>query len=106
LNDNIEALLGTNPNLPDTDGDGLTDGDEFNLYGLDPTVLQKGDVGPRNSPDGKWSASDLLVMTQLVLGLSTTNPPESILADINQDTQINVADLLLLTDAVMNGAAP
>ncbi len=33
-----ETANGTNPNNPDTDGDGLTDGDEVNVYGTDPTV--------------------------------------------------------------------
>lgn len=29
-------IYGTNPLNPDTDGDGLTDGDEINIYGTDP----------------------------------------------------------------------
>ncbi|MCL2049228.1 MAG: hypothetical protein FWG87_10940, partial [Defluviitaleaceae bacterium] len=31
-----EFLLGTNPNSPDTDGDGLTDYEEVHIYGTDP----------------------------------------------------------------------
>ncbi len=31
-----ELALGTDPFNPDTDGDGLTDGDEINIYGTDP----------------------------------------------------------------------
>jgi hypothetical protein len=39
LTDGDEANLhGTDPTVADTDGDGLTDGDEVNLHGSDPTV--------------------------------------------------------------------
>lgn len=31
-----EARIGTNPNNPDTDGDGLLDGEEVNIHGTDP----------------------------------------------------------------------
>ena len=34
--DDIEVFLGTDPENPDTDGDELTDGEEFNVYGTDP----------------------------------------------------------------------
>jgi len=36
LMDYIEERLGTNPKNPDTDGDGLLDGEEVNKYGTDP----------------------------------------------------------------------
>lgn len=36
LTDGEEALLGTDPNNPDTDYDGLSDGAEVNLYGTNP----------------------------------------------------------------------
>jgi hypothetical protein len=36
LLDAIETILGTDPNNPDTDGDGLKDGEEINTYGTDP----------------------------------------------------------------------
>ncbi|MEA2598560.1 MAG: hypothetical protein QOF01_5029 [Thermomicrobiales bacterium] len=36
VNDTSEAELGTDPNNPDSDGDGATDGDEVFLYGTDP----------------------------------------------------------------------
>lgn len=38
--DDIEAELGTNPNNPDTDGDGLTDGEE--IYQPDGTTIKTG----------------------------------------------------------------
>lgn len=36
LSDADEALYGTDPHNPDTDGDGLTDGEEVHLYKTDP----------------------------------------------------------------------
>ena len=36
LSNYLEKLLGTDPNNPDTDGDGLTDWDEIYIYETDP----------------------------------------------------------------------
>ena len=36
LSNYLETLLGTDPNNPDTDGDGLTDWDEIYIYETDP----------------------------------------------------------------------
>jgi hypothetical protein len=36
LLDSVEAMLGTRPDIPDTDGDGLTDGEEVNQYETNP----------------------------------------------------------------------
>jgi hypothetical protein len=101
-----EFTLGTLPTIPDTDGDGLTDGDEVNLYGLDPNTSNKGDLGPRNAPDGLINAGDLVVMTRLVTGAIQPSVLESALADINNDSVLNAADLLLLQKAVLAGTAP
>ena len=84
----------------------MTDGDEVNLYGLDPTQSNKGDVGPRNAPDGLVNAGDLVVMTRLVTGVDLPTVLESALADINGDSQLNVADLLLLQQAILAGTTP
>ena len=37
--DTLEGDAGLDPSTPDTDGDGVADGDEGNLYGTDPLVL-------------------------------------------------------------------
>ena len=104
---NLEEFnLGTTPTLPDTDGDGVTDGDEVNLYGLDPTQSNKGDLGPRHAPDGLVNVGDLVVMTRLVTGAIQPSALESALADINADSLIDVADLLLLQQAVLAGTTP
>jgi len=118
LSDADEGIMGTDPNLVDTDGDGLTDGVDGNVlltyypdgidadgdgyvdgeqdYGTDPTTSNRGDVGPRGTPDDLLTLGDLIVLTRLVTGVITPSIPESVLADINADNQINAADLLLL----------
>mgnify|MGYP001816146422 FL=1 len=101
-----EQDLGTNPNDDDTDGDNISDGDEVALYNIDPTQSNTGDVSPLGSPDGQINTGDLVVMTRLVSGTLLPTALESALADINDDTQVNVADLLLLQQAVLEGAMP
>jgi eukaryotic-like serine/threonine-protein kinase len=68
-----EILLGTNPNNPDTDGDGLSDGDEVNRYGTNPLLrdsdgdnISDGDevargtnpLNPDTDGDGLWDNVD------------------------------------------------
>ena len=131
LDNATELSLGTAPANPDSDGDGLDDGEEVNqyvtdplnsdsdddgvsdgdeviTYGTDPNTSNAGDVGPRGSPDNQLNAADLVVMTRLVTGVITPAPMslEFILADINKDSQVDVADLLLLQRAILSGTAP
>jgi subtilisin family serine protease len=96
---------GTIPTNSDSDSDDVSDGDELNIYGTDPNTSNAGDVGPRGSPDNQLNAADLVVMLQLVTGTITPTTLELILADINNDDQIDVADLLLLQQAILNGTA-
>lgn len=101
-----EQDLGTDPNDADTDGDGVTDGDEVSLYGIDPNVSNTGDLGPRGTPDGQINSGDLVVLTRLVLGSIQPTALEQILADINNDGTLNIADVLLLQQAILNITAP
>lgn len=96
---------GTDPTSSDTDSDGVSDGDEVNVYGTDPNVSNVGDVGPRGGSDNQLNSADLVVLLRLITGLITPTALESVLADINNDGQIDVADLLLLQQAVLNGTA-
>jgi hypothetical protein len=128
LSDATEAVLGTNPNNADTDGDGLADGtggivplaalpggvdgdgdgfvDGEQDLGTDPTQSNIGDIAPLGSPDGQINAGDLVVMIRLLTGLESPTALESVLADIKDDGQLNVADLLLLQKAVLAGTVP
>jgi hypothetical protein len=101
---NLEEFgLGTVPTLPDTDGDGVSDGDEVNVYGINPTFSNKGDVGPRGAPDGQLNGGDLVVMSRLVTGATPPSSLETVLADVNNDGQRNAADMLLLQRAILQG---
>jgi ferredoxin len=100
-----EAIYGTEPLVYDTDSDGISDGDEVNVYSTNPNASNVGDVGPRNSPDNQLNTADLVVLSRLVTGVITPTELEPILADINDDDQIDVVDLLLLQQAVLNGTA-
>ncbi|MGB5474023.1 MAG: thrombospondin type 3 repeat-containing protein [Gammaproteobacteria bacterium] len=119
LDNATELLLGTDPGNPDSDGDGLTDGEEVNLYttdplnpdsdgdylvdgeevnlyGSDPNHDDTGDLAPRGNPDGSLNAGDLMVLMRLVTALETPDARETLLADINHDGLLNAADILLL----------
>jgi len=56
LTNEQEAALGTDPRNPDTDGDGLRDGDEVNIYHTDPLLAD-------TDGDGQSDATELLVGT-------------------------------------------
>ena len=101
-----EFNLGTTPTDTDTDSDGVSDGDEVALYNIDPLQSNIGDIAPLGSPDGQINAGDLVVMTRLVTGAEEPTVLESALADINGDSQLNAADLLLLQKAVLAGTTP
>jgi len=97
LNDGDEVNVhSTDPLNPDSDGDGLNDGDEVNVYGSDPGHDDTGDIAPRGNPDGMVNTGDLAVMLRLVLSLDTPDAREAALADMNHDSQLNAADILLL----------
>lgn len=106
LSNQDEYSAGATPTDPDSDSDGVLDGEEVNLYGLDPTRSDKGDLGPRGAPDSRLNGGDLVVMSRLVGGLVTPSALETALADINGDNRINVADMLLLQQAILQGSTP
>jgi hypothetical protein len=101
-----EMDLGTDPADADSDDDGITDGDEVSLYGIDPTVSNTGDLGPRGGPDNLVNLGDLVVLTRLVMDVIQPTTLESVLGDINSDGQLNVSDMLLLQQTILSDAAP
>lgn len=75
LSDATEAVLGTDPNNADSDGDGLAD-----------------------------DAGGIVLLTRLATGIISTDALETVLADLNGDSRIDAADLLLLQQLLL--AAP
>jgi len=124
LSDATEAVLGTDPNSADTDGDGLADGtdgvvplaalpggndvdgdgfvDGEQDFNTDPLTSNVGDVAPRGAPDNVLNAGDAVVLTRLVSGVITADALETALADLNDDKQLNAADLLLLQQLLLS----
>ncbi|MEW6330088.1 MAG: S8 family serine peptidase [Pseudomonadota bacterium] len=118
LSNSQESSLGTDPQNPDTDGDGLTDGAEVNTYstspvqadtdgdgltdgaevsgGTNPVVSDKGDLAPRGAADGTRNTADLLVLVRFVHGLDLASARDRILGDMNNDGVLDVRDVLLL----------
>ena len=74
-----ELLLGTDPIVQDTAGDGLTDGAELDLFNTDPL----------NADSDEDGVSDAL---ELLFPPTNSGCP----GDINSDGAVSVADLLLL----------
>ncbi len=118
VSDEQEDLDGTDPENVDTDGDGLVDGaggvvantlyphgidadgdgfvdGELDL-GTDPTASNRGDIAPRGAPDSRLTVGDALVLNRVLIGAEQLTPLESALADINEDGELTVADLLTL----------
>ena len=59
--DALEYDLGLDPNNIDTDGDGVADGDELNIYGSDPTVYDSDGDGVSDGSELFDSRTDPLV---------------------------------------------
>jgi hypothetical protein len=66
-------------------------------------VLQiaDGDLAPWDAPNGQIDAADVLVATQLALGQRTAGALQLAHGDMNGDSAINLADLLLIHQIVL-----
>jgi hypothetical protein len=89
-------LYQTSPTLADSDSDGLTDGQEVLVYSTNPNLSNKGDLAPKNQPDGVVNAADLLILTRFIGQLDTPSSQEGALGDINNDGVLDVRDILQL----------
>ena len=61
-----------------------------------------GDLAPWDNPDGQINAADVLIATQIVLGMRIPGPLQYAHGDMNNDGVINLADLLLIQQAVLH----
>ncbi|MBI2723679.1 MAG: S8 family serine peptidase [Chloroflexi bacterium] len=96
LTDSFEATIGSNPNVVDTDGDGIADGVEYKAYGTSPILTNSdGDA----CPDGREIASvnndtNVNSLDLLLISLSFARADRPAL-DINKDGISNSLDLLI-----------
>lgn len=116
-----EDVSGTNPTSTDSDGDGLTDNNEIFVYGTSPLLADSdGDgindgleIGLGSDPlnnsitlgdinlNAEVNIGDYVLLMQFVLGTRTPNPTEQAQADLNNDGQLTVQDLLIMQKALL-----
>ena len=99
LSDGFESGIGTNPSLPDTDGDGLTDFQEVNwdgdataydpVFDLNPLAADTDNDGFRDGMEVEAGYDPLLATSYPVWG------------DINDDRVVDTVDVLLASRAVL-----
>jgi len=87
-----EYLADTNPTIPDSDGDGLTDYEEVSIYGTNPNNT---DTDNDQLPD-QWEIS---------VGLDPLDPSDAQL-DSDSDGVINIDEYLLGTDPLDSNSTP
>jgi hypothetical protein len=74
-------------------------GDDFTFTGT--PILADGDLAPWDNPDGMINAADVLIATQLVLGLRIPGDLQYAHGDMNADSVIDVADLILIIQTAL-----
>lgn len=68
---------------------------------VDVQPIADGDLAPWGAPDGQINAADVLIATQLVLEQRTPDALQYAHGDMNTDGAIDLADLLLIQQAVL-----
>jgi len=64
-------------------------------------IFADGDLAPWDNPDGLINAADILIASQLVLGLRIPDTLQYAHGDMNADGIINLADLTLIIEEVL-----
>jgi hypothetical protein len=75
--DALEPDLGLDPNNADTDGDGVADGDELNIYGTEPTVFDTDGDGVSDGEELFGIQTDPLVWDTDGDGVADGQQPET-----------------------------
>ncbi|MCW8923896.1 MAG: RHS domain-containing protein [Gammaproteobacteria bacterium] len=116
-----EDSAGTNPTSFDSDGDGISDYDEIYVYGTSHLLADSDGDGiddrleinlgsdPLNysitlgdiNLNAEVSVGDYLLLTQFVLGTRTATPTEHMQADLNNDGELTLQDMLILQRALL-----
>jgi hypothetical protein len=87
-----EFLLGTDPHNPDTDGDGLSDGDEVNIYHTNPLVA---DTDGDGIPDG----------VEIATGTDPLNPASFDLGKAVQSLEVKPGAFVLVVNTIVGQAS-
>ncbi len=87
-----EFQLGTDPHNPDTDGDGLSDGDEVNLYHTNPLVA---DTDGDGIPDG----------VEIATGTDPLNPASFDLGKAVQSLEVKPGAFVLVVNTIIGQAS-
>jgi hypothetical protein len=96
-----EFQLGTNPNNPDTDGDGLTDRQEVMIYHTNPLLFSTDGTGVSDGIEVQTGTMGLSLSQKLAKAISTfTVTPASFVLDVNSiqglaSQQLSVKALLI-----------
>ena len=101
LSDLLEASIGTDPNLIDSDDDGLSDYDEVAWDGDADTYTPGSDLDPLSTDSDSDDYPDEM---EVKTGFDPLNGSETpIWGDLNEDGDVDAADIILLTRAVLEG---
>lgn len=76
--DELEADLGLDPSNPDTDADGVADGDELNIYGTSPTLFDTDGDGASDGEELFGIFTDPLVWNDFAAAQETTEAAQTV----------------------------
>src|SRR5829696_1644534 len=83
--DALEVEVGLDPSNPDTDGDGVADGDEVNIYGTDPLIWDSDGDGVSDGGELFDRRTDPLVWDDFAVD-SPDAAPEEVAAETTDDS--------------------